>query len=62
MKINIEPTDFARMMALPRRERHDLLEFLGSTPVSPAEARALVHRIIARDDLLSLGRRVAHGA
>ena len=61
MKITIEPTDFARMMALPLRERHDLLEFLGSTPISPAEAGALVRRIIARNDLISLGRRVASG-
>jgi hypothetical protein len=31
MTATIDPADFTRLMALPATDRHDLLEFLGST-------------------------------
>lgn len=31
MTVTIDPSDFTRLMALPAHDRHDLLEFLGST-------------------------------
>ena len=42
MKSNLEPSAFARIMSLPISLRHDVLEFLGSTPVTPNSVEELV--------------------
>ena len=42
---SINPKDFARLMAMPRSDRMDLLEFIGSTPLSLGETGRLVHRL-----------------
>jgi hypothetical protein len=47
--VSINPKDFARLMALPRSDRMDLLEFIGSTPLGRGETGKLVRRLTARD-------------
>lgn len=48
MHVSISPTDFARIMALPVALRHDVLEFLGSTPVDAENVDQLVRSLTAR--------------
>lgn len=48
MQLTISPTDFARVMALPNSLRHDVLEFLGSTPVAAGEVERVVRSLTAR--------------
>lgn len=48
MKLAIDPTAFARIMSLPLTLRHDLLEYLGSTPVPPKFVEVLVASVAAR--------------
>ena len=45
MPVPIEPTLFARVMALPDAAREDLLEFLGGSPVDSTCLEALIERI-----------------
>ena len=52
MHNQIDPTDFAKVMSLPATVRHDLLEFLGSTPMAPAETGQLIRRFLARTGVL----------
>jgi hypothetical protein len=49
MHLQIEPSDFAQLMALPHAARHDLLEFLGSTCIGPAATGDLVRTIREQD-------------
>lgn len=48
IQLTINPVDFARLMALPQTDRRDVLEFLGSTPLSAGEAATLVRRLAAQ--------------
>jgi len=41
---NIDPKLFSSLMQLPDKMRTDLLEFIGATPVSPAELSSLIER------------------
>ena len=42
---DLKPALFTRIMALPELERSDLLEYLGATPVSPAQVDRLIARV-----------------
>lgn len=48
----IDPDLFAQLMTLSASSRTDLLEFLGQTPLAPAEARRL-----ACEDTANVNRR-----
>lgn len=48
MKSNLEPSAFARIMSLPLSLRHDVLEFIGSTPVTPNSVEMLVASVSVR--------------
>jgi hypothetical protein len=48
MLLSIEPTQFAKLMSLPRDDRRDLLEFLGATALPVPEAGRLLQTIAAR--------------
>lgn len=45
---NIEPTVFARIMSLPNSVRHDVLEFIGSTPVASKSIEQIVASVTER--------------
>lgn len=45
MQTCIAPSDFARIMALPVAMRHDVLEFIGSTPISSSEVGRLLRAL-----------------
>lgn len=45
----IRPETFAQLMRLPNRQRADLLEFIGSTPVADSEVMNLIKRLAAGD-------------
>ena len=45
MPVRIEPSLFARVMALPDGAREDLLEFFGGSPVDSTCLEALIERI-----------------
>ena len=47
MQVQITPANFTRIMSLPGDLRHDVLEFLGSTPVDPASFDTLLHTVLA---------------
>jgi hypothetical protein len=49
MQVIIEPSDFARIMTLPLTQRHDVLEFLGSTPVESGEIEKLLRAMFRRN-------------
>lgn len=53
----IDPGDFARIMALPRSARMDLLEYLGSTPVPPSETGDLLRSVAIEGDLKPVAAR-----
>lgn len=55
MQSTIEPSVFARIMSLPLSLRLDLLEFLGSTPMSPSGIERAI-RILAREDMQRIPR------
>jgi hypothetical protein len=48
MKSNLDPSAFARIMSLPISLRHDVLEFIGSTAVTPNSVEILVASVAAR--------------
>lgn len=48
MTEKIDPDLFARLMGLSRKEREDLLGFLGETPVAKAELERLVAEVARR--------------
>lgn len=48
MKSRLDPSIFARIMALPLSLRHDVLEFLGSTPVAPLSAEMLIATVAVK--------------
>ncbi len=49
MSEKIDPDLFAQLMNLPGPARHDLLEFLGQTPVADSELQRLIDDMAKRD-------------
>jgi len=45
MHLSIAPSDFASIMALPVAVRHDVLEFIGSTPITSSEVGRLLRSL-----------------
>ncbi|MFN3642952.1 MAG: hypothetical protein ACK4TB_08515 [Gemmobacter sp.] len=42
----IDPAEFTRLMTLPAHDRHDLLEFLGSTLAGKIGAAEVLRRVV----------------
>jgi hypothetical protein len=49
MKSEIDPRVFARLMLLPDAQRHDLLEYAGSTCIKSEQLRVLIEELVGSE-------------
>jgi hypothetical protein len=56
MTVTIDPAEFARLMSLPATDRHDLLEFLGSTLAGRIGTAETLRRAVITTSLPARGR------